>query len=536
MQQSRSARGTYAASPDEVAVNAPATAAGAGSARNCLRTALVREPVLFALLVLLYLLPVCVFPYVPTQDGPSHVANAIILKDFHRPEAWYRDHFELRWEPFPNWTSHALLAGLLFVVPPLVAEKALVSLYVVGFAGSFRYFLGAFGPAARLLAPAALLFLYNRCFLMGFYNFCLSLALFWLGLGYALRRRDGLEPRDAAVFMTLFTAGYFTQLLGFLLLLAGTVWLVVAASKLFRSLLWLGAAALPSLLLTTQYFLGTGFFAPTPQQPHSPSGLALLGRDLGAEEFWNDLDRLNEAFFAPYEGGTVPLGAVVLTLLVALALVCWLAPRPQSLEAADAVRPAVALLAVFLGLLYFVVPNHLGAHGSILKPRLILLCPLLGLAALRLPASPVVRRAVALTLGGLLAVNLVLLFGHFRSANREIEEYTAGLPYAGTGRTVEVVRPPLLSRPWPDPLWHAADYYCLTTSNVNLDNYEATTSHFPVRFRRDAGPQPGGCGQLLLIWDSPDEVVRRRASGWRECYRGGRLTVLTREESRAGTG
>jgi hypothetical protein len=88
----------------------------------------------------------------------------------------------------------------------------------------------------------------------------------------------------------------------------------------------------------------------------------------------------------------------------------------------------LVLVAVFLGLLYILVPNHLGAHGSILKPRLILLCPLLGLAALRLPASPGVRRAIAGGLGALLAVNSVLLFGHFRLANREIAESTAGLP------------------------------------------------------------------------------------------------------------
>ena len=113
--------------------------------------------------MLLHLVPIWVFPYVPTQDGPAHLANAMILKDHGTAPTRYHEFFDLRGEPFPNWTTHLLLAGLLYAFPPLVAHKVLVSLYVVGFAFSFRYFLGAFGVQALRLAPAGLLFLFNRC-------------------------------------------------------------------------------------------------------------------------------------------------------------------------------------------------------------------------------------------------------------------------------------------------------------------------------------------------------------------------------------
>src|SRR3954465_6846257 len=85
-------------------------------------------------LVLLHLIPVWTFRYLPTQDGPSHLVNAQILKDYGSSTAGYEAFFEVRAEPLPNWTSHLLLAGLLVLVPPLVAEKLLVSLYVLGFA------------------------------------------------------------------------------------------------------------------------------------------------------------------------------------------------------------------------------------------------------------------------------------------------------------------------------------------------------------------------------------------------------------------
>ena len=94
------------------------------------------EGVLFWALAFLYLVPVWVYRYVPTQDGPSHLDNAQILKDLGNSVAGYEAYFEIRADPIPNWTSHLLLAGMLYVVPPLLAEKLLVSLYILGFAGS----------------------------------------------------------------------------------------------------------------------------------------------------------------------------------------------------------------------------------------------------------------------------------------------------------------------------------------------------------------------------------------------------------------
>src|SRR5262249_12678023 len=132
------------------------------------------EPAAFWVLALLHLVPVWAYPYLPTQDGPAHLDNAQILKDYGDPAAGYQTFFELRNEPIPDLTSHLLLAALLYVAPPLVAEKLLVSLYVLGFAGSFRYFLGAFGPRCRPLSWAGLLLVYQRNFWMGFWNYCLA--------------------------------------------------------------------------------------------------------------------------------------------------------------------------------------------------------------------------------------------------------------------------------------------------------------------------------------------------------------------------
>src|SRR5262249_54902133 len=142
------------------------------------------ETAAFTVAVLLHLIPIWGFPYLGTQDGPSHLSNAVVLKDYGSPGTRYHDFFEIRWEPLPNWASHFLLVVPLYVVPPLAAEKLLATAYILGFAWSFRYFLGAMGERCRPLAVIGLLFLFNRCFFLGFYNFCLSITLYWVVVGY----------------------------------------------------------------------------------------------------------------------------------------------------------------------------------------------------------------------------------------------------------------------------------------------------------------------------------------------------------------
>jgi hypothetical protein len=232
------------------------------------------EAAIFWALALAYLLPVWTYRYIPTQDGPSHLDNAQILKELGNSSAGYEAYFEIRVETIPNWTSHLLLAGMLYCVPPLTAEKLLVSLYILGFAGSFRYFLGAFGERCRPLSSLGLLFVYNRCFWMGFYNYCLCLIWVWLIVGFCLRRRGELRWPHAVVLMVLFPLAYFTHLAGLALALTAALAasIVVKPRSLLAPVL-IVLAAVPSCLLTMDYFEQTSFF-------EQGAGRRLIGKPL----------------------------------------------------------------------------------------------------------------------------------------------------------------------------------------------------------------------------------------------------------------
>ena len=84
--------------------------------------------IIVIVMLVLHLLPVWGFKYFPTQDGLSHIYNAYVVKEYHKHENYrLREVYELNATIFPNWTSHALLVVLLYVFPPLVCEKIVLT-------------------------------------------------------------------------------------------------------------------------------------------------------------------------------------------------------------------------------------------------------------------------------------------------------------------------------------------------------------------------------------------------------------------------
>ena len=108
-------------------------------------TKLSPNHILVIFLLVVHLSPIWAFKFFPTQDGLSHIYNAKVLKDYHKHENYkIRDVYQLKnLTLFPNWTSHALMAALLYLFSPTVCEKIIISLCVAGLPLSLFYFLNA---------------------------------------------------------------------------------------------------------------------------------------------------------------------------------------------------------------------------------------------------------------------------------------------------------------------------------------------------------------------------------------------------------
>ena len=266
-----------------------------------------------------------------------------------------------------------LLAALLYLVPPLVAEKVLVSVYVLGFAAALRRFLGAFGPRCRPLAWAGLLLVYNRCFWMGFYNYCLSLILVWVILGCCLRCAAGCTFAQMFVLMLLFTVAYFTHLVGFLLAVAGAlgVAILVPPRRILASVL-IVVAALPPACLTMSYFESTGFFDSASARRLLQQPLARLRGEKIEPGIWQELRAIDGELLANHGGPAIP-GSLVLAgywgLLAVLTVAGYRNRSPEERDGPGWLFPAVFGLVLLAGCL--LAPDDIEfTHGGFLKTRL----------------------------------------------------------------------------------------------------------------------------------------------------------------------
>ncbi|HEY8182910.1 MAG TPA: hypothetical protein VII32_11765, partial [Thermoanaerobaculia bacterium] len=152
-----------------------------------------RGPVerLCALATAAALLPIWIFRYFPTQDGPSHLYNAFVLSHyFDASSVVTHAYFVLNARLFPNWTTYVLMALLARILPPLIVQQIILSLCVIAIPAAVIYLQKSFKPAADATALLGVLLAFSYIFFMGFFNFIVGAALFIFTTGFFWRRRN----------------------------------------------------------------------------------------------------------------------------------------------------------------------------------------------------------------------------------------------------------------------------------------------------------------------------------------------------------
>ena len=180
---------------------------------------------LFAVLLILYLLPIWIFAYFPTQDGPSHVYNALVLKEYSDHANYkIRDAWKLNITIFPNWLSHIVLAALLYIFPPMMSEKILLTIAIGMIPISFFYFLNAVHKEKKdrfMYAWLGFPFAYNYLLYMGFYNFTLSISFFFFSFGLWWKHKDNLQIKHLSILYILLLLTYLSHIVSFGLVVLG---------------------------------------------------------------------------------------------------------------------------------------------------------------------------------------------------------------------------------------------------------------------------------------------------------------------------
>jgi hypothetical protein len=452
------------------------------------------ERLVFILLLTVHLLPVWLFPYFPTQDGPNHVDNAVAFFHYFRgEEAFLREYYTINLELVPNWLTNVVLASLVGLVSPIMADKILISGYVILFAFSIRYSLGALDQSSRFLSLLAFPLAYNSILYFGFYNFIFSIPIFFFTIGYWLRHRETLKVRNISCLAALALLVYFAHIVGLVALVTTLFILAITLTfriddgydwlqqvrRIFYNSTWISLliGLAPAFGLAAMFILQQASL-PQVSPPRWP------------EYSW-------KFFLWPLYGllatANTAANLLVSTSVVAtlLATLCYTIiqriPRRNT-----PLRSGLLFAAAAIALLYFVAPNTM-AGGTGTNPRFMLFALCLLVVALgTYKFSPREKLTIGTVGAGLAVLQIVLNTPVYARINNDAAEYLSSseliepkstlvaLCFASEGCTAGTKRGYLRI----DPLLNLSGYISAQRHLVNLYLPAPNTNYFPIRYRK----------------------------------------------------
>ena len=432
---------------------------------------------LYVAVAILAVVPIWSVRYLPTVDGPSHVYNSWILHELLRghggPIAQW---FAIDWRPHPNWIGHAIMAGLMFVVSPVIAEK----LFVTGLIALFLFAMWRYArsPFAAFLAVP---FAYNRLFHFGFYNFCFGSALYFLIVALWWRRRDRPNVRTVSLIAALLVLCYFSHAMTVMLAMGsiGLLWLLTIRGRR------LGTHALHLLSFVPVmpllwWFRSTG----ATYLDAEAKGSGLIGF-LARGEVLYTLGRAQRGY------------ALAVTILLAIGIVVTLVRREWRWREDDA---WIVLSIVIFGL-YF-----LSAFvAADVRDRMALFVTLSVLSWLDLRLT---SRSLTMATAILSVAWIGYVVSHYRHTGAFIQRYLRSAEALGERSTF---MPVLYEIGPPDNLapiyYHAIDYMAIRKASVDISNYEPVLGYFPIAMR--PGVEPGDIFVAKPEDVNPSEIAKR---------------------------
>jgi hypothetical protein len=463
----------------------------------------------FVAAILANLAPVIWFTFLPTRDGPTHTYTAALIRSVIVGDAGPAGDLVI-WTPapVPNWLGHAIMSVSGIIVGPWLTERVLIALIVFSIPMALRYAVRSISERPTGLEFLALPLAWGLHLHWGFYNFCLSLAMYLCSVGYWLRHRKNFGVRQSAIWAVCLVLTYFAgaqALLHVVLTVAILIGLSVDPVERIRRAVRAGVAAVPAAAL----FLLFVVHRPSGLEPATASPSALWA---SANFFRLDILR--------------GVDQVDRFVTVAMAAAFWCLVGWTFLRRSEARWPRLgrilAVATIVDLVVLFVAPTTIGG-GTLLTPReacftllAVILC--LAVQPSRLP-RPIVIAAVSMVLTCGLHVSRWTFYAEY---DRAMRAFVGSAPAALEGRLFYAA-PIDCEHPGRDPRTGAVclssgagGYLALARQAAEVNDYEFVTNHFPLVARQRATDGPhewattGGALDSVVLWRG--SLDQRRAA------------------------
>jgi hypothetical protein len=438
------------------------------------------EKCFFLLVVLVHLIPVLSLTFFVTLDGPARVYHSFLILRLLGGNTHATDYMVLNSEPVPYWTAQFILSLMGQFFSGNVAERIIVGLYVVAMPLAFRKLILTVSPFAFWVSYLIFPFIYSFLLYAGFYNFCMGLPVLFYTMYIYLSYRTA--PRRAKMFGLpfLILLLYFSHLFVLVIfLLFAAVFLIAdtfftpegnsrRVKRFLRETSILLLVSLPALVLSFHFLIinTEKQFYSSPLDFKELLGWVLIIRPLITFKM----------------DGEVPFAiliAVILLLLTGSTLYAVLKKK-------YAVKGNVWIIcSLLLLVLYFTLPNNLSTGGFV-SMRLLLFFYLFLLIWFTSGYIHPVLKGLSVAL--VLWVSFYFLKYHRDGGYILSESAKEYYSLAAHIKENSIVLPLEYSDNW---LHNNIAAYLGTTRNIFLlDDYDASSPHFPVTWKNNSESPP----------------------------------------------
>ena len=451
------------------------------------------ENVIFGALLMVFAAPLWSLSQIPTQDGSAHLYNAYLLSGWWKTSFPVdRAFFAFNPAPVPNWFSTVMLALLMQVFSPQVAERVLLTSYVVFLPLAFRYASRSFDHIPRYTYFLGFVLVWNYFFQLGFFNFCLSLAWYLFFVGYWARNRGNLGTRQVVNLFLLSILLYFSNGLSYYLA-AGTIGLLSIAALAKKvhgdsQWPWWYAVAMPQVGLLLALPLSVLFFTQHGKY-YATRGVPMTLGSLS----WS-VTRLPILLpsFSTIDLKLSALFAIVLLISAAIAC-CARRHREQKFLFSDVVVIAAAVQFV----LYVIAPEHAGGGGFI-NDRILLFSLVTFTLWIAIQQYDKITTAAIAAAALLISLGLqARTFEHNRWLSARLDEYSTAANHIDENKSLWAFDLDPAGSGYPylqehglryDPFEHAGAMLALQRNLVDLNNYETASKNFPIVYKNSVDP------------------------------------------------
>ncbi len=447
------------------------------------------------ILLLIHIIPLWIFKFIPTQDGINHVYNAYILKEYNNPVyTKYREVYSLNIKPFPNWVSHAFFYLALYIMPPLIAEKVFVSLYMILTPLSFFYFYKSIDKRLWTFGFLGFLYNYNVLLHLGFYNFVFSVPLYFFTIGYWWRYREKLNSTHAIIINILLIFVYFSHLFSFALALLSVPLLSFTSAilpwdepKSIKNRFWIFLRS--NIYILPCYIILVLCLLLNPEE--KTAGYK------SSKELWDFFISIKSLVY--FNDRYIYISWVLLGVMcLFFVLTLYFKIRSLFVENKGKLKNFLKqsdgffLLFVVLTILFFKLPWAYGPPAWINDRVNLFLFPVLtAFFVFRFPDWLKVTKVAVIILLSLAHLGLTIY--DYNLLNKDMKEFTSGAGLIAGDSTITIRTRDMAGDfhnaenhgtiKYLSPFFHDTCYYCFGNGSHYVGNYEPKYAYFPLRYK-----------------------------------------------------